>query len=831
MPRFMKKFKSIYTKIVFFILLIAVACFFLFWGLYQYKSKTENQIITTYENDLKSDVGHLTDMSSSSMKQIVHDASFWTEFSNAVLNNDKVWCKQNLLFGQTYQYDYTCVYNKNFNIVFQEGNKKNFPVNAFSGRDLKVLNKILVHHFYCRTSDGLLEIYATSIHPSNDPQHTKTKASGYLIVGRLLSPVYLQKLAKVCGAKADIVANNVKVLKNNNDTIHTLTPLIGQDGKVMANIVFSRILTHSFAATQNMGYIIFAFAMLVLLIAVIFVRTNIHNPLKLVTEILKSEDMNSIEALKKYPAEFGKIGQLFEYFVIQKQELLDARLKSHESDKHTRAILRTIPDMIFVQNLDGVFLEYHVPELRDLYVVPSLFIGKKMEDILPPEVVSIVKKVFKNAIATHEIQSYEYALNANGSELYFEGKATLFDENKILSTIRDVTERKTIEKQLIIAKEHSEESDRLKTAFLANMSHEIRTPMNGILGFAELLKQPDLSSAVQLKYINIIESSGMRMLNIVNDIVDISKIEAGLMEINKVATSVNDHLENLHAFFTPETNKKGIKLEFKCALPTSEACIITDSEKLYGILTNLIKNAIKFTDNGYIKFGYELIKREALTYLEFYVKDSGNGIPIDRQEAVFGRFIQADISNKAAYQGAGLGLSISKAYVEMLGGTIWLESEPEKGSTFYFTIPYIVVQCDEVPAKIPITEKTKFEQLSKLKILIVEDDEGLEFLLTETVKEYCDAPLIARNGEDAVAICSKNSDLNLILMDIRMPKMDGYEATAEIRKFNQKVPIIAQTACVFSSEQEKAIEAGCNDYVSKPIDYDVLKSIIEKHLS
>lgn len=410
-------------------------------------------------------------------------------------------------------------------------------------------------------------------------------------------------------------------------------------------------------------------------------------------------------------------------------------------------------------------------------------------------------------------------------------KQMVIDANKNLE--KTVEERT---KELVKAKEHSEESDRLKSAFLANMSHEIRTPMNGILGFAELLKLPNLSVEDQSKYLNIIELSGKRMLNIVNDIVDISKIESGVMEVDMSSTNVNTQLEDLHAFFKPEADKKGLQFSFISPLSSIESCISTDKEKLYGILTNLIKNAIKFTDTGSIEYGYEIRNNDNQLYLEFFVKDSGHGIPLNRQEAIFGRFIQADISNKSAYQGAGLGLSISKAYVEMLGGEIWLQSEPEIGTTFYFTIPFSKEPCVEIMnenevVETEIIEKPAFKALNKLKILIVEDDEGLEFLLTETVREYCDEPLIARDGMEAVEICSKNPDLDLILMDIRLPKMDGYEATTEIRKFNQQVPIIAQSACVFFSEQEKAIEVGCNDFVSKPIDYPLLKSLIEKHLA
>ncbi|MFA6129062.1 MAG: ATP-binding protein [Bacteroidales bacterium] len=238
--------------------------------------------------------------------------------------------------------------------------------------------------------------------------------------------------------------------------------------------------------------------------------------------------------------------------------------------------------------------------------------------------------------------------------------------------------------ELIQAKEKAEQSDRLKSAFLANMSHEIRTPMNGILGFAELLKEPDLTGEEQQNYIKIIEKSGARMLNIINNIVDISKIESGLMKVDIQEFNVNEKIDFIYNFFKSEVEGKGLHLSLKQKLPEEKAVTKTDPEKLYSILTNLVKNAIKYTNAGSIVLGYEKIGE----FLKFYVKDTGIGIPKERQHAIFERFIQADTTDKNVMQGAGLGLSIAQAYVKMLGGKIWLKSEPGKGSEFYFTIPH-----------------------------------------------------------------------------------------------------------------------------------------------
>ncbi|MBK7031065.1 MAG: response regulator [Bacteroidales bacterium] len=391
---------------------------------------------------------------------------------------------------------------------------------------------------------------------------------------------------------------------------------------------------------------------------------------------------------------------------------------------------------------------------------------------------------------------------------------------------------KTIEErtnELLRAKEKAEESDRLKTAFLANMSHEIRTPMNGILGFSDLLKKPGLTGNQQQMYIDIIEKSGARMLNIINDIVDISKIEAGLMKIDLVETDLNDQMEYTYSFFKPELEAKGIRFIFTNYLPVSDTLIYTDREKTYAILTNLVKNAIKYTEKGTIEFG--CFRKGG--FIEFYVKDTGIGIPKDRQEAIFERFIQADIADKMARQGAGLGLSISKAYVEMLGGKIWVESEEGKGTTFYFTIPFKGRENTSVEkeASNRRIEKRSSGEVPGLKILIVEDDEASEILLRIELDEIGKQILKAGTGTEAIAICRNNPDLDLILMDIQMPGLNGYEATRRIRQFNKRVVIIAQTAFGLSGDQEKAIDAGCNDYITKPINKGDLHSLIKKYFN
>ncbi|MCF8303122.1 MAG: PAS domain S-box protein [Bacteroidales bacterium] len=402
-------------------------------------------------------------------------------------------------------------------------------------------------------------------------------------------------------------------------------------------------------------------------------------------------------------------------------------------------------------------------------------------------------------------------------------------EKTLISTFVDITEKKKMYEDLKKAKEKAEESDRLKSAFLANMSHEIRTPMNGILGFTNLLREPGISGEEKDRYTEIIEKSGERMLDTVNDIVEISKIEAGILSVEKKQINVNDCVNDLVQFFSQEAKNKGLELSIDHLLPENSAIIITDQSKLESILSNLIKNAIKYTFEGSIKVGCHIQEE----YIEFYVKDTGVGIPGDRQEVVFNRFEQADISDTSAFEGSGLGLAISRSLVDMLNGSIWLDSKVDKGSTFYFTIP---VHREAQPSttgntsEVVNNENQAYDEKppNKLKILIAEDDQ-VSFNYLSTLLKRIDCEIIrAINGTEAVQYYRDNPDIDLILMDVKMPEMDGYKATRKIREIDEEVPVIAQTAYAITGDGKRALEAGCDDYIPKPIKKHVLMQKINK---
>jgi PAS domain S-box-containing protein len=531
----------------------------------------------------------------------------------------------------------------------------------------------------------------------------------------------------------------------------------------------------------------------------------------------------------------GKIVRTVEFRDItdQKQfelEIIKAKEVAEKNEIFYNSILNKMGDPVFVKDENSRLLLVNDAFCEMFNLSRTEILGRTLTEEVTPEEKEIFLKIDKQVLTDGIENINEETLTVKGLETktistrktrFVDSDATKY----LIGIIRDITNRKIAEIELIAAKEKAEESDRLKSSFLANMSHEIRTPMNGILGFTELLKSQNLTGDKQQEYINIIQESGQRMLNIINDIISISKIEAGLMEMHIQETNINDQVEYIYNFFLPEVENKGIKLKYHNALTSDEANIITDREKVFALLINLVKNAIKHTDEGIIDFGYT----KENDFLQFYIKDTGIGIPDERKEAIFQRFIQADITNKMAIQGAGLGLSISKAYIEMLGGQLWVESKVGLGSTFYFTLPY---KRDFSTTKKSVAKDDNLaidETIAnKLKILVAEDDKISELLITITIKNVVREIIYAKNGKEAVQACKNNPDIDLILMDMQMPEMSGYEATKEIRKFNKEVIIISQSANAFTSENEIMIEAGCNDIIAKPIQIRELKLLISK---
>ncbi|MCW3807244.1 PAS domain S-box protein [Plebeiibacterium marinum] len=375
---------------------------------------------------------------------------------------------------------------------------------------------------------------------------------------------------------------------------------------------------------------------------------------------------------------------------ISNEKVLVENLKlSNEKLEHNiskvNGLLSAIPDMMFVFNKDSIITDYHYNTPTDLYKPVEQFINKKAEDVLPHDIDLLTKEKIAKVLDSKVAETYNYKLSINGEPKIFESRMVYLNSNHVLSIIRDVTLRELQKNELITAKEKAEESDRLKSSFLANMSHEIRTPMNGIIGFSELLNSKTLNPEEREYYTSVIVKSGRQLLDIINDVLEISKIETGQIKVNLAPTNINELIRTVFESFTQRANDNRNILITTTPLSDASAYINSDENKIRQVLNNLISNAIKFTQNGQIKIGYSVIEGR---YLEFYIQDSGIGIAKEEQKMIFERFAQANSQITRTHGGTGLGLAISQSLVELLGGKIWVDSTVNKGSTFYFSLPY-----------------------------------------------------------------------------------------------------------------------------------------------
>ncbi len=395
------------------------------------------------------------------------------------------------------------------------------------------------------------------------------------------------------------------------------------------------------------------------------------------------------------------------------------------------------------------------------------------------------------------------------------------DPKYFITNIIDITDKKKQELELIKAKEKAEESDKLKTAFLHNISHEIRTPLNGIIGFTDMLSNYDNPPEKREQFSEIIRNSSDQLLSIINDIISIATIEAGHEKMHEKEVDINNILHLVEEQNSLKIGTKKLSLTISSELSDDEATVLTDKTKLIQILTNLVGNAIKFTFEGDINVNCKLEGK----LIKFAIRDTGIGIPPEMHERIFDRFFQVDHGDARLFDGTGLGLSIVKSYVELLKGEIHVESKPEKGSIFSILIPYKPVKS---PKAVKISAHDVLKHIEHATILIAEDEAENYELLKEYLSDLNLNIIYAANGLQAVEACRNNPTISLVLMDVKMPKMDGYEAAWQIKKFRPRLPVIIQTAYVFQNEREKSMSAYINGFIEKPISKDILLDTLLK---
>ncbi len=444
------------------------------------------------------------------------------------------------------------------------------------------------------------------------------------------------------------------------------------------------------------------------------------------------------------------------------------------------------------------------------------------------------KNSFEDFINTYKIELNELEL-LKEIEKRKSAEADLKKHQKDLKQLVELRTQSIKEKsiELEVAKEKAEEADRLKTAFMATMSHELRTPLNAIIGFTELVDEKTSKDEI-LEYNDIINKSGLRLLNTVEDIFLLTYIETKKIKLFKKQFNLNNFIESLLINYKIEKenyHKAFLDISFKTEVDDKDCFVTTDSKKLKIIFDKLVNNAIKFTKIGAIELGYKIVNIKGdLQQFQFYVKDSGIGIAKEFHEVIFERFRQVEETNTRNYEGSGLGVTIACELTKLLGGKMWVESELEKGSTFYFQLPLEIKGAKKEYEKGKTQNKKAIPDYSGKRILIAEDTESNFKLLEQYLKRTNLEIIWAVDGLEAVEFCKQDSSIDLILMDMKMPNMNGYEATTEIKKMGIDCPVIAQTAYALQDDEVKTFTAGCDDYLSKPIKKLELYNCLNKYL-
>jgi signal transduction histidine kinase len=692
----MKLKLTTYSKLVLLIIGICSLFILLFLSLYLYTVQQEEDVFKANSNQYKTEVNRLFDFNSKTQIVTINDLSYWDALVNFTRSKDTIWFNRHIVNEfPSYEVDYIGVYDLKKKIIVNTATPNFKSKDFISIQAMKHLYKTKFSRFYMSVPEGVVEVFGTTIHPSNDPEKNQTIPSGYLFMARLLDKKYLKNLEAICSSKIQLL-NKVDTDTIGNKKVTSIIKLRGADNLLVAKLLFQRPSYLNFEKTKELLLIIVVVTLISLIASIHYSRKWVYRPLRLVTNILESDREISISLLKMEPGEFGHIGKLF--------------------DDHRK--------------------------------------------------------------------------------------------NRF---------------QLEKSKVKAEESDKLKSTFLANLSHEIRTPMNAIIGFSDLLLDDNLSEEFKKKYLKIIKSSGENLVSIIEDLIEMSKIDAKQITPNykgmNIEKFVND-LYNTLKVIVPEDKK----VDFYLIKSTEKVQndILTDEVKLRQIIVNLLTNAIKFTDRGHVSFGYT-VNHEIKT-IEFRVEDTGLGISEKDLKVIFDRFRRVEDDYSISLSGLGLGLSISKAYVEMLGGKITVESFYGRGSVFNFTIP-LVYDTTNIGRDLEINENVPFD--FGLKTILVAEDDNINYLLLKRILELKNHTVLrARNGLEAVGISAENSAVDLIFMDIKMPVLDGYEAFEKIKQFRPDVYVIAQTAHSSAEDKERIIKAGFSGYITKPLDKEKIYELI-----
>ncbi len=541
---------------------------------------------------------------------------------------------------------------------------------------------------------------------------------------------------------------------------------------------------------------------------------------------------------------------LLVYFMQQMRLEKSKQTASEQIELHEeryRALFENAADGILIGNQKGIIIDANHSICRLSGYSKDEMIGQNITLIFDEDELKNTPLNYQELLEGKTVRNQRLLTRKDKTRVPIEMNTRIVSDGRLQAFFRDITERKRSEavineknkqlenrnealskinqqltkqkEELRRAKQKAEESDRLKTAFLANMSHEIRTPMNGIIGFSEAFKEEDTTKEERARYADIVIKSGKQLLKIVNDILDISLLETGKLAIHKEPVNLNSLLMDLYTLYEKQANEKQLELYTQTSLTNNKSNILTDPYRLQQILSNLLNNAIKFTPAGQVTLGYK-IKQDQVY---FFVEDTGVGIEDKYHKYVFDRFWQEETNIAQQYGGTGLGLSIARKLVALLGGEIGFRSEKHKGTTFYFWLPLQYADSSSEPVK-----TVNIELARKYNVLIAEDEETNYLYLKEIMESCAVSILWARNGKEAVDYITQNPQIDLVLMDIKMPIMNGFQALNEIRKIQPNLAVLALTAYAMPQDKKAVLEAGFDAYLPKPVEKGDLFSIISQ---
>ncbi len=820
-----------------------------------WQSHNVNLVLANRQQEVAGATQKVLELLSKSLTTFAYDYTFWDEMVDYVHSPNPEWAEENIQISlSTYNTYAAWVYHVDFTPVSFHTQEEEDPEALRDFLALVNLPREAIFaenhlpHFFINTPKGLMEIAGATIHTSDDADR-KQPPEGYFLVGRLWSEEYIQEISSTLESSARIrTLQETNVFEpQSSPTTGALTlrfPLKAADASVLAVLELQKdspFFEQHIAQSNKFMILGGLFALAIFLFFFISLGHSVALPLKRIWTSLESKDVEPIQSLMPWKNEFGQVARLIHQSFQQRQELeieIAERQKAQdqllENTHFLEALLENIPNAVYCKDTSGCYISCNRAFETLLGVSRQAIIGGTVHDVEPPELAERYEALDQELMQNGGIQKYEGTIisaDKTTHDVMFTKTTFTGADGSLRGMVGvavDITELKRTERALREAKETAETATKTKAMFLANMSHEIRTPMNGILGMNHLLLDTELTDEQQ-QYAEAVSNSANALLSLVNDILDFSKIEAGKLEMEILDFDLRTTLEDMNDVLAIAPQNKG--LEYACIITHDVPSRLRgDPGRLRQVITNLVNNAVKFTSHGEIVIQVDLVaENETIAVVRFSVTDTGIGIDREKLALLFEPFTQADSSVSRRYGGTGLGLAICRQLVEMMGGEMGVNSEPEKGSTFWFTVKF---QKQSRSALVPVDIQT--QSIEGMRILVVDDTATNRVILREQLKSWRCRPDEAPDAGTALALlrAAQDDPYKIAILDMQMPEIDGETLGRQIRQdpaFND-MHLVMLTSVGLRGDAARLQQAGFDAYLTKPIRqsrlYDCLLGVV-----